>query len=106
MVQREIISIVTDFVSALRSSGMLFDKIILFGSYIKGTADEWSDIDLAVVSTEFGKDKFEEKIALARIAYKIDPRLEIHPVNSYEYENEDWRTIIHEIKTTGIEIAA
>ena len=106
MVQKEILNIVAEYIRALKNSGIRFEKVILFGSSVKGTAHEWSDIDLAVVSPDFGKDTFEEKVNLARIAYAVDARLEVLPINSHEYENESWRTMIHEIKTTGMEIAA
>jgi predicted nucleotidyltransferase len=101
MVQKEILSIVVEYIKALKNSGIHFEKVILFGSSVKGAAHEWSDIDLAVISPDFGKDRFEERVNLARIAYTVDARLEVHPINSREYENESWRTMIHEIKTTG-----
>jgi predicted nucleotidyltransferase len=31
------------------------DQAILFGSHARGTADEWSDVDLAVISPDFGR---------------------------------------------------
>lgn len=106
MVQKEILEIVAEYIRVLKNSGIHFEKVILFGSSVKGTVHEWSDIDLAVISPDFGKDIFEERINLARIAYTVDARLEVHPINSCEFENETWRTMIHEIKTTGMEIAA
>jgi predicted nucleotidyltransferase len=38
-----------------------------------------SDIDVAVISKDFGKDRVEEGMTLFRIAGKIDPRLEPVP---------------------------
>jgi len=106
MAEREIIDIINSFVTALKENGILYEKVILFGSNVSGTPGEWSDIDIAVVSAEFGKDHLKERLILAKLAYHIDPRLEVHPIGSYEYEYESWKTIIHEIKTTGLEIAA
>ena len=34
---------------------------ILFGSYAQGTFNEWSDIDLAIVSKVFVGDRFEDR---------------------------------------------
>lgn len=48
-----------------------------------------------MVAAEFGKDRIKERLLLAKLAYDIDPRIEVHPVGLYEYE--DWNTIIHEI---------
>ena len=39
---------------------MTISKIVLFGSYAKGTASAESDIDIAIISEDFrGKDIFE-----------------------------------------------
>ena len=42
--------------------------MILYGSYAKGKAHPDSDIDVAVVSKHFGKDKVEEGIMLFELA--------------------------------------
>ena len=90
----------------LRENNIRFDKVILFGSNLNGTAGEWSDIDLAVISQDLGKDTIEERILLSRLSYLVDPRLEVHPIGTHEFENESWKTLIHEIKTKGMVIAA
>jgi predicted nucleotidyltransferase len=51
----------------------------LYGSHAKGKASKWSDIDIAVISTEFSDDLFEERVALMRIAVRIDDRIEPYP---------------------------
>ena len=106
MAEREIIDIINRYISVLKENGILYEKIILFGSNVSGTAGEWSDIDIAVVSSDFGKDHLQERLILAKLSYLIDPRLEVHPIGVYEYEYESWKTMIHEIRTTGQEIAA
>ena len=40
------------------------EKILLFGSRIKGTADENSDIDVIVVSNAFANTPFIERMSL------------------------------------------
>ena len=50
----DVIAAVVDYVERLRQV-VHVDGVYLFGSYAKGTADEWSDIDLAIVSPDFGK---------------------------------------------------
>ncbi|HOP65178.1 MAG TPA: nucleotidyltransferase domain-containing protein [Spirochaetota bacterium] len=106
MAEREIVEIINVYIAVLKEKRIRFDKIILFGSSVNGKPDRWSDIDVAVISPDFGKDILEERFLLARLSYQVDPRLEVHPVSAFEFENESWKTIIHEIKTTGIEIAA
>ncbi len=106
MAEREIIDIINRYVLALRESNILFEKVILFGSNVTDNPGKWSDIDIAVVSPVFGNDHQSERLILAKLAYYIDPRLEVHPIGLYEFENETWKTIIHEIKTNGQVIAA
>ena len=38
-----------------------------------------SDIDVAVISKDFGKDRVEERMVLFRVAGKIDPHLDPVP---------------------------
>jgi predicted nucleotidyltransferase len=106
MAEREIIDTINRYILILRENGIQYEKVILFGSNVSGTSDEWSDIDIAVVSSDFGKDHLKERLMIAKLAYHIDPRLEVHPIGSYEYGYESWKTIVHAIKTTGLEIAA
>lgn len=106
MVKEEIINIIKDYISLLDKEGIKYEKVILFGSQLYGNTNEWSDIDLAVVSSDFDSNTFNDRLMLAKLAYIIDPRLEVHPVNLYEYNNESWKTLVHEIKTNGIEVAA
>jgi len=106
MVKKEIIEIVKNFINAMKSKNMNINKVLLFGSFANEKDSLWSDIDIAVISSDFGKDRFIERTLLTSIACKIDPRIEPYPIGQYEFEEEDWKTMIHEIKLNGIEIAA
>ena len=90
----------------MKEKGVNFRKIILFGSYAAGNQRNDSDIDIAVVSGEFGKDRFEERVLLSKIAYYVDARIEPHPVSLIDYTEDTWQALLHEIKSKGIEIAA
>ena len=52
-VRPEIEAVVTDFVKRLETHGIRVERVYLFGSHLKGTADEWSDVDLIVISEDF-----------------------------------------------------
>jgi len=104
--KREIIEIIRKYGERLKEQGINFQKIILFGSYAANAENRDSDIDIAVVSQDFGKDRFKERVMLTKIAYYVDVRIEPHPVNLKEFTRNSWQTIIHEIKSKGIEIAA
>ncbi len=52
------------------------EKIILFGSYARGTNHKWSDIDLAVVVKKFDFDFFDAYRKLGNVTIKLDTRIE------------------------------
>jgi len=106
MVEREIVEKVKEFVKELKRHGIKVTKVILYGSRIFGKARKYSDIDVAIVSPDFGKDRYEEGALLFEIAYKIDPLIEPVPISIESYENDTWIPLIYEIKKNGIELKA
>jgi len=80
------------------------DIIILFGSYAKGTNNEDSDIDIAVVSNDI-KDRFDDMAKLMSLTWGIDTRIEPHPIRTEEFK-ENETPFIDEVIKTGIEIYA
>ena len=46
----------------MRGENVHLDGAILFGSRAKGTNTSESDIDLAIISRDFGKDRHSESI--------------------------------------------
>ncbi|MBC7084296.1 MAG: nucleotidyltransferase domain-containing protein, partial [Firmicutes bacterium] len=61
------------------------EKAILFGSYAAGQATPDSDIDIAVISPDFGKDYVEEAVMLKRISEDIDLDISPRPYSLDEY---------------------
>ena len=52
--------IVEHFERAIAAAGLREARVVLFGSYARGTATADSDIDIAIISPDFrGKDIFE-----------------------------------------------
>lgn len=82
------------------------EKIILFGSYAHGTANEDSDLDLAIVK-ETDLPKFKRPIEFQK-ALRSGGRKWFFPMDIVVYipeEMEDWQTdpysLVHEILVTG-----
>ncbi|MDZ7365242.1 MAG: nucleotidyltransferase domain-containing protein [candidate division KSB1 bacterium] len=44
----------------LATVNLRLEAVYLFGSNAKGNTEEWSDIDLAIVSPDFSGDSFED----------------------------------------------
>ncbi len=104
MAKREVVRTIKKFVEALRREGITVDRVILYGSYARGRTRPDSDIDVAVISRNFGKDRVEEGMTLFRVAGKIDPRLEPIPISPESYRRDTWVPLIYEIKDKGIEL--
>lgn len=79
------------------------DAIILFGSYAKGTEKQDSDIDIAVISSDF-KDIIDDAANLIGYTWKIDTRIEPHPITTEDYENVA-TPFVQEVINTGIKVA-
>ena len=106
MVDTEIRQIIKQFVDALAKKGVRIEQVILYGSYASGNVRPGSDLDLAIVSPDFGKDRFEEGKLLLQTAWRIDPRLQPIPISSEAFEKNTWVPLIHEIREKGIEMNA
>lgn len=92
--------LIKKYKEALIKNGVRLQKLILFGSRAKGTEKPWSDIDLCVVSPDFGVDRHDETVRLMNIASPIEPLIEPHPYNPAGLA-EYWDTLAHEIRTHG-----
>ena len=104
MDKKQALKIIRKYVRRLRQEGISVDRVILYGSFAAGKERRDSDIDVAIVSREFGKDRVEEGIALYRIAGKVDARLEPVPISVEAYEHDTWIPLIYEIKAKGQEL--
>ena len=78
MQNSEILNIVKKYGEGLKKNGIDFSALYLFGSYAKGQAKKWSDIDVAVVS-DYLDDKYNEgRFLLWKLTRGIDLRIEPH----------------------------
>lgn len=97
----EIKKIIKIFLSDVRKDKQVL-KAYLYGSYAKGVAGKWSDIDLAIVSPDFSEDLFEERLRLMKLALKVDDRIEPSPFRPEDFDINN--PLVHEINSYGIEI--
>lgn len=102
MLTREFaISIVTEFLNKLKSEGIDIQKAVLFGSYAVNRQNEWSDIDLALVSDSFTGFGFEDK----RLFAKINSQKPFSIIHTKTFPTNDFDKgdpFIDQIKKTGI----
>lgn len=76
--------------------------VYLFGSYAKGNAHKYSDIDLALVSDDFEGSRFFDKKRINKYLLKTSTDFQIHPYRTEEFTYED--PFVAEILKTGIKI--
>jgi predicted nucleotidyltransferase len=89
--------------SLLANQGIRLDAALLFGSRATETANPESDWDIALVSRDFGRDRFAEGSLVARLAFPLLPNCECVPLGLREYmDTESLSPILAEIKATGI----
>jgi predicted nucleotidyltransferase len=79
-------------------------RVILFGSYARGTADEGSDLDLMVIEQEV-PDKAAEYMrlmeAVGRVAPGVGLDLLIYPMSEYERRGQVPGTVLFEARVEG-----
>jgi predicted nucleotidyltransferase len=83
------------------------DEILLYGSYAKGNANEWSDVDVTVVSPALKhKSVLGNVLEISRKIKFYDPDLQLTAFSSQVFYNETFIDpgFIQEIKRTGKQI--
>lgn len=93
---------IKEYINELKKDDLPITKVILFGSYAKGTSNRWSDIDLCIISPKF-KDPVEAMQYLWLKKVK-DTFPTIEPIGFNPRDFEDDTALSHEIKKTGIEL--
>jgi predicted nucleotidyltransferase len=90
------------FITLLKDK-ISIERIILFGSYIRGQQKKWSDIDLAVISDDFKKMNFHSRLVfLGMIAWHVKAtEIEALGYTVDEYKNATKLDFLGEIKRKG-----
>ena len=103
LTQHAVIKMVENYAKEITQAGISLRKVILFGSFAKGTQHEWSDIDVALVAEDFTGVGILDTPRFSRINLQT-PYIRIEPrTYSTDYFQES-DPFIEEIKNTGIEI--
>lgn len=97
--QQNLNSYITRYLLACEERGIKMQKVILFGSYAKGNANDESDIDLALVSDEFSGRPLDDRQKISSVNIRFSD-IEPHTFNTDYFEAGD--PFINEIKRTGI----
>jgi predicted nucleotidyltransferase len=107
MDKKQVINKIKDYIKALIRKNIKVEKVYLFGSYAHGNAKTYSDIDVAVISPDFGKSYLEETRLLMKIARDVDLMISPDPYSVEEFNNAKqgdflWQEIIKKGKLIEI----
>ena len=96
----EITGVVRRYIEELERNRFPISQALIFGSHARGTADNESDIDVALISQAFTGDRFEDRRKIVPLRRKIDTRIEPIPLKPEDFNNGG--ALVEEIKRTGI----
>ena len=93
---------ILNFVDELKQYKIKIQKVFLYGSYAKGTQNEWSDIDVALVSEDFTGIRLIDKERMIKAISAVDFGISPLPYRPEDFDESD--LFVKEIIKTGIRI--
>ncbi len=105
MVEETVIKSVKSYLARLSAAGIHANKAVLFGSFARGQAGEYSDIDLVVIAPEFDGSREMSLIKKLWRATVGDSRIEPIPCGEREWETDQARPVLEIARREGIIIA-
>ncbi len=89
------------FVEACMQKGLSLEKAFLFGSYARNNQHEGSDIDILLVSNQFGGNRLKNLDLFYEVNIQY-PQIEVHPYSSQKFNTDN--AFLKEILKGSIEI--
>lgn len=86
MPKKYVKKIIKDFLKAVKERNIKIEVAFLFGSYALNKANKDSDIDVAIISADFGKDFFDECVLLKEISENFDFDISPRAYSLEEYQ--------------------
>lgn len=102
MVEPAIVNNVRDYLRRVRQLGIQARSAVLFGSQIKQTARETSDIDLVVLAPEFDRSHDAQLVKKLWSATSVDWRIEPIPCGVVEWTTCQNRPILEIARAEGV----
>ncbi|MBN1383015.1 MAG: nucleotidyltransferase domain-containing protein [Deltaproteobacteria bacterium] len=99
---REIEKTIRSYINDLEKIGIHVEQAVLYGSYANGKHDEWSDIDLAIVSENFTGNRFEDRNRVRKVTLQVNSDISPMPFRPEDFNDSNY--FVKEILETGIRI--
>ncbi len=94
--------IIDQYIRVLEENDIPVNQAVLFGSYAKGNVNEWSDIDVALVSDTFEGNWIKDRNKVRAITLAISSDLQVLPYRPEDFNSED--PFVREIMETGVRV--
>ncbi|OGQ78165.1 MAG: hypothetical protein A3F90_07540 [Deltaproteobacteria bacterium RIFCSPLOWO2_12_FULL_60_19] len=102
MVDPTVVTVVRNYLQTLHDYGLEVRFGVVFGSWGHGKADEWSDIDLLVVSPRFDNQRNRRDVDLLwRLAARSDSRIEPIPCGERQWLEDNSSAIVEIARREG-----
>lgn len=90
------------YIDEIKKHNIHILKAYIYGSYAKGIEREDSDIDIALISSDFSGNRFLDSIKIIPMRRNIDSRIEPVTYKPEDFDESD--PLVAEILDSGIEI--
>ncbi len=97
--QPSIKAIIKRYLKALEEDNIHVNQAILFGSRARKEGDQWSDIDIAIVSETFEGDRFNDRARIRKTTLSVSSDLSPIPFRPEDFTPND--PFVREILSTG-----
>ena len=98
----KISEIISRYLGTLSSNNIPVKEAVLFSSYATGTYQEWSDIDIALVSDLFVGNRMDDKDKIRDITLSVSNEIELLPFAPDDFNPQN--PFVKEILKTGIRL--
>jgi predicted nucleotidyltransferase len=98
-----VVRAIESYKNDLSNARIKVDKMIVFGSQIRGTAHPGSDVDVCVISDAFTDDLHSEMVRLLKIRSESSLDIEPHPMRPQDL-NDRFDVLAGEIRKYGVTI--
>lgn len=101
----EVKKIIEEYRRVLKTLGVESERIILYGSFAKGTQREDSDIDVLLISKDFENLNLRERLEVLGIAAaRIRKPIEARGYTPQEIEKAQDASLLREILEVGVSV--
>lgn len=94
--------IIDNYLNELARCNIPIKEAVLFGSFAKGNSQEFSDIDIALVSDVFVGNRIDDKDKIRRITLSVSSAIEVIPFAPQDFDFNN--PLAKEILSTGIKL--